>query len=118
MKAFMKSSLVFSGIALAAVTMSACQSDKHAMVEAKDGTVIVCKGCYDQIFKMQHSRNFRGGGTTYEQVHTRHACPYCKTEMSIYTEDGVTKVKCAKCAPEGLDCDKCLPPAGYVPPAS
>ena len=25
-------------------------------------------------------------------------------------------VKCAKCAPEGLACDKCLPPRGYTPP--
>lgn len=56
------------------------------------------------------------GGAPYRQTHTRHDCASCKTEMSIYSENGVLMVKCAKCAPEGMACDKCLPPKNYVPP--
>jgi hypothetical protein len=101
---------------LAGLGLSACQSEKHTVVEPRDGTAIVCKECYNEIYKVTHSTEYLRGAT-YQQSHTRHVCPDCKTEMSIYTEDGVTKVKCAKCAPEGLACDKCLPPKGYVPPA-
>lgn len=77
--------------------------------------MIVCKECYDEIYKVQHSTGPRSA-TSYTQTHTKHECPSCKTEMSIYTENGVTTVRCAKCAPEGLACDKCLPPKDYTPP--
>ncbi len=93
-------SILFSALALAGATLSACQSDKHTMVEPKDATVVACKECYDEVYKVQHSSGSRWGGTV-TQTHTRHVCPDCKTEMSIYTENGVTKVKCARCAPEG-----------------
>lgn len=110
-----KCSILLVPLALAGVALTACQSDKHTMVEPSEGTVIVCKECYDEIYKVQHSAGSRFG-TTYTQA-VKHKCPSCRTEMSIYTENGVTKVKCAKCAPEGLVCDKCLPPEGYVPPS-
>ena len=115
MKIHTHRSIPFTALALISLGIAACQSDKHTMVEPKDGTVITCKECYDEVYKVQHPSGSRWGGTV-TQTHTRHVCPDCKTEMSIYTENGVTKVKCAKCAPEGLACDKCLPPKGYVPP--
>ncbi len=114
MTRFTKRSILVTSFALAGAALSACQSDKHTMVEPKDGTVIVCTECYNEVYKVQHPSGSRWGGTV-SQTRTRHECPSCKTEMSIYTENGVTKVKCARCAPEGLACDKCLPPKGYVP---
>lgn len=117
MTRFNTRSYILACLALAGAALTGCQSDKHTMVEPKDGTVIVCKECYDEVYKMQHSTGSRWG-TTRTETHTRHDCPSCKSEMSIYTENGVTKVKCAKCAPEGLACDKCLPPKDYVPPAT
>lgn len=107
--------LLTSSLLCGALLLSACQSDKHTMVEPKDSTVIVCKDCYNEVYKVQHPSGSRWGGTV-TQAHTRHECPSCKTEMSIYTENGVARVKCAKCAPEGLPCDKCLPPKDWVPP--
>jgi hypothetical protein len=106
---------LLTALAACGLALSACQSDKHTMVEPKDGTAIGCKECYDEVYKTTHSTGSRWG-TSYQQTHSRHECASCKTEISIYSEDGVLKVKCAKCAPEGLACDKCLPPKGYTPP--
>lgn len=111
-----KRSVLFTSLALAGAALSACQSDKHTMVEPKDGTVIACAACYNEVYKVQHPSGSRWGGTV-TTTHTRHGCRSCKTEVSIYTENGVTKVKCAKCAPVGFACDKCLPPKGWTPPA-
>lgn len=108
-------SLFAAAIVLIGAGLSACQSDKHTMVEPQAGTVVACKECYTEVYKVQHASGSRSGGTV-TQTHTRHVCPECKTEMSIYTENGVAMVKCAKCAPEGLPCDKCLPPKGWTPP--
>ena len=107
--------LLLTAIAFAGFGLQGCQSDKHTMVEPAAGTTIVCSMCYDEIYTMRHSTGSRWG-TTYEKTHTRHMCPGCKTEMSIYDENGVLMVKCAKCAPNGLACDKCLPPKDYTPP--
>ena len=107
--------LFHSAIALAGFGLSACQSDKHTMVEPSSGTTIVCTKCYDEVYKTQHPSGSRWGGTV-TQTHTRHMCPECQTEMSIYDVNGVLMVKCAKCTPEGVACDKCLPPKGYTPP--
>ncbi len=115
MTRFTKRSILVTSLSLAGAALSACQSDKHTMVEPKDGTVNVCTECYNEVYKVQHASGSRGGGTV-TQSHTRHVCPECKTEMSIYTQNGVAMVKCAKCAPEGLACDKCLPPKGWTPP--
>jgi hypothetical protein len=106
---------LLASLALSCFALCACQTDKHTMVEPKDGTVIVCKLCYDEVYKERHPTGSRWGGMRTE-THTRHVCPSCQTEMSIYTQNGVTMVKCAKCAPEGLACDKCLPPKGWTPP--
>jgi hypothetical protein len=53
-----------------------------------------------------------GKGTPWTRNETieRHMCPDCKGDMKIYTEDGKLKVQCSKCAPEGVACDRCLPP--------
>lgn len=106
-RAFLFSALAASGLAL-----GACQSDKHTMVEARPGMTVVCQHCYDESVKMTHTYGSRSNAT-YEQTHKTHQCPCCKTEMSTYVENGVPKVKCGGCVPEGVACDKCLPPGPY-----
>lgn len=97
------------------LVLCACQADPHTMAETKDGKLIVCKSCYDEVYTVQHSTRSRLRGTV-TQTHTKHECPDCKAEVSISTENGVAIITCAKCAPEGVRCDKCLPPKDWSPP--
>jgi len=107
--------ILLAAFAFVGFGLTACQSDKHTMVEPPPGSKTICTQCYDEVYKVTHWGSARGGAPS-RQTHTRHECTSCKTEMSIYSENGVLMVKCAKCAPEGLACDKCLPPKDYVPP--
>ena len=104
---------LFAALAVGGFALGACQSDKHTMVEPQLGQTVVCSKCYDQIRKAR-SRGGPTGGLATNRMITTHICEDCKTKMSIYTEDGVLMVKCAKCAPAGLPCDKCLPPEGVA----
>ena len=106
--------LVLLDISTISLALGACASDNHTMVAQKPGTTVVCQECYDQIQKVRHTTGGRFN-RTYDQLHAVHQCASCRNEMSIYTEGGVTKVKCAKCAPEGLACDLCVSPS-VVPP--
>ena len=94
-------------VVLLTSVLSACASDKHTMTPSADGKVAVCRACYDEISKVR-SMQPRTGITTTRTV-TTHMCPDCKSELSIYTEGSTLKSKCAKCAPEGVDCDRCVP---------
>lgn len=109
--------------AAAGVTgLAGCQTDKHAMSGAQPGIKPVCRECYElatQYRQWYPSKSYSGGrfggmsggGGEYRTVTDRvHQCEGCKTEVSFYTENGVQKIKCAKCAPEGLACDMCAPP--------
>ena len=87
-----------------------CATDKHDMVKAEAGQVSVCTKCYDQIRKVRSTGGPRGGLATNRTV-TTHMCEDCKDEMTIYAKDGVLKVRCPTCAPEGADCDRCVPKA-------
>lgn len=106
---------LLTALAACGFALGACQSDKHTMVEAQPGMTVVCKDCYAQAVKMQHASGSRWGSTV-EQTHQVHQCPSCKTDMSTYIENGVPMIKCAGCAPDGVACDKCLPPKGYTGP--
>lgn len=110
----MKNFLIVS-MSLAFSALAACQSDKHTMVQPKDGTVIACKACYDKVYEFRQPSGSHWGSMD-TQTYKHHQCPACKTETSIYTESGVTKIRCAKCAPAGVACDKCLPPKDWTPP--
>jgi hypothetical protein len=68
-----------------------------------------CKLCYDEV-KTIRTGSVRGSQWQQNQVVKRHKCKDCHDEMTIYTQDGTLMVKCAKCAPKGLPCDRCLPP--------
>lgn len=87
-----------------------CASDKHTMTAPQPGQVSVCTKCYDQIRKVRSAGGPRGGLATNRTV-TTHMCEDCKNEMTIYEKDGVLNVRCPTCAPEGVDCDRCVPRA-------
>lgn len=93
---------------VAPLLLAGCQSDKHAMPPTQAGQVAVCRACYDQITTIRTQSNWRTGGRR-NQVIKRHMCEDCKTELSVYTEDGVLMAKCAGCAPDGVACDLCTP---------
>lgn len=90
------------------VTLGGCQSDKHTMTDSGEGKSIVCRLCYDEIQVVRSEFDENPGPTT---IIKKHQCADCNTEMSIYNENGVLMVKCANCAPEGMSCDRCLPPS-------
>lgn len=98
---------VFTGLAI-----GGCQSQKqhHAIIEGESGQQFaVCSKCFDEIQKVRSTGGPRGGLTTNRKIRV-HMCEECKTEMSIYSDqDGALIVKCSKCAPTGLPCDKCRP---------
>ena len=95
--------------ALAALLLAAgCATTKHDIAAAQPGQVSVCTKCYDQIRKARSSGGPRGGLATNRTI-TTHMCEECKDEMTIYSENGVMKVRCPKCAPEGAECDRCTP---------
>lgn len=83
------------------------------MTAAPPGKVTVCAKCYDEIVKARGTGGPLAGLRTNKMI-ARHVCEECNTEMSIYTEQDVLMVKCARCAPEGIACDRCVPPAGYA----
>lgn len=85
-----------------------CANSKHDVAKAEAGQVSVCTKCYDQIRKARSTGGPRGGLATNRTIIT-HMCEDCKDEMTIYEKDGVLKVRCATCAPEGVDCDRCVP---------
>lgn len=97
-------------ILAAASTMLAqgCATSKHDVAKARAGQVSVCTKCYDQIRKARSTGGPRGGLATNRTI-TTHMCEECKDEMTIYEKDGVLMVRCATCAPEGVDCDRCVP---------
>jgi len=114
----MKRTLVFLGWVGLPVFLSAwllgCQAETrkagHAVVEPKTGHVIACQLCYDEAVKVRHALAKGTAWARYETI-TKHRCPGCKAEMSVYTEDGKPMIKCQKCAPAGVACDLCQPPA-------
>jgi hypothetical protein len=91
---------------LALSLLAGCQSRRHTMSQPQTGNVAVCKSCYDHITKVRQSHP-RTGATTQTLHH--HMCPDCNSDLSVYSEGGVLKAKCAQCAPDGVACDLCIP---------
>ena len=96
--------LAFASVAF----IQGCATSKHDISKAEAGQVSVCTKCYDQIRKARSTGGPRGGLATNRTI-TTHTCEDCKNEMTIYEKDGVMMVRCAICAPEGVDCDRCVP---------
>lgn len=87
-----------------------CVTREHDVAEAKAGQVSVCAKCYDRIRTVRSGGHPRGGLATNRTI-TTHMCEECQDEMTIYEKGGVLMVRCAKCAPEGVDSDRCVPRA-------
>lgn len=100
--------------ALVVISLAGCRTDRHTIVEPRPGTRVVCQECYDEVVKVRRRSGHRG--PSYTQNVSVHQCSQCGTQTSIYSENGVLMVKCAGCAPEGMACDKCLPPRDYTSP--
>ncbi|MBN8644086.1 MAG: hypothetical protein J0L61_02465 [Planctomycetes bacterium] len=98
--------LIFA--AASAMLTQGCAASKHDVAKAQAGQVSVCTKCYDQIRKVRSTGGPRGGLATHRTI-TTHMCEECKDEVTIYEKDGVLMVRCATCAPEGVDCDRCVP---------
>lgn len=78
----------------------------HPVVSHPAGHPMQCRMCYDMAVRVltgpsRHKRY---------QVVQRHQCPECRANVVIYTQEGEMKIKCARCAPEGVPCDRCVPP--------
>ena len=87
-----------------------CQSQGHMLKEPQAGMTTVCKVCYDEAVNVHAPYGPRWGAYTDDLAVKRHRCRDCGTDMVIYVEDGRPMIKCARCAPEGVACDECLPP--------
>lgn len=96
-----------TALATCGLTLAACQSDKHTMTDAASGKTIVCQECYDAVTAAH--RDHPASGTKGIQTLRTYQCPCCKTEMSVYIQDGTHMVKCGGCAKEGVAWDNCLP---------
>ena len=95
----------------AILLLGGCESTGgHGMAKQKDGYAMACQKCYDEV-KIVRRQHLKGTEWSQRRVIRKHMCPDCKTEATIYTQDGKPMIKCSKCAPEGVACDRCMPPA-------
>ena len=97
--------LVF--LALSVFALTACQSDKRLASGHEMSKTPVCQECYDAVAAARHT-HAAADASTNEIIKT-YACPCCKTEMSVYIENGTHMVKCGGCASEGVAWDQCRP---------
>jgi len=65
----------------------------------------VCQECYDAVMKAHAEHPSSGPG--HNELIRSYECPCCKSEMSVYIEQGVHMVKCAGCAHDGVAWDEC-----------
>ncbi len=99
-------SLYFRCIAWAAVALPlvSCATPQHGTQHDKVG---VCQECFDAV-RAARTEHPASGPNQNEVINT-YECPCCKSEMSIYIQNGVHMVKCAGCAADGVAWDKCKP---------
>ena len=100
--------LAVAGTLLGAAALTGCATSKHDMVAAPDGKVSVCTKCYDTVRTVMDKQGRRFGPAVERTIITNH-CDECNSDMTIYESGGVLKVRCPHCAPEGVDCDRCVP---------
>lgn len=81
----------------------------HEMTAQTADHPMGCQKCYDQVRQVVTSHS-KGAPWPKAKVFKRHACPECRGDMTIYAEDGKPMIKCPKCAPQGIACDRCLAP--------
>lgn len=111
-------SLLLTAVILAtlAAWASGCANPSHSHpdggVRPAEGQPLQCQLCYDETVRVVKSHRWPKGATRGAKYVTikKHQCPDCQTDVEFYAQDGKPMIKCARCAPEGLPCDQCLPP--------
>jgi hypothetical protein len=73
-----------------------------------EGKVIQCKTCYEAVVTTMRQHP-KGGAAGPRHRISRMKCADCKSDMETYSEGGKLMMQCAKCAPAGVECDKCRP---------
>jgi len=106
---------LFTGLAVVVLgllpgLLPGCATSRHDVAPASAGKISVCSKCYDTIRTVSDSQGRRFGPAVKRTIVT-HTCEECKSEMTIYEANGVLKVRCPTCAPDGVDCDRCVPKA-------
>ena len=111
----MRALALVCGALVVSVAGSACRSP-HRMRGETEGQQVICRSCYDRAVEVWTSSSDKYSGrfgyAPTLHVHQEHQCPDCRTTAVVYTEDGRWMISCTRCAPEGVPCDRCLPPAG------
>ncbi len=103
---------LFASVGLgASLVLAGCEgAGGHKMTTISSGPKheMMCKACYDEV------KVFRRGtpkaSWSRNQIIRTHHCRDCGSDVTLYTQDGVPMDKCSSCAPEGVACDKCVPP--------
>lgn len=106
MTTFTRAHLLLAALLPIVSSLVACHSEGHAATASQPPKVAVCKSCYDQIIRARAS--YRRGEMPTRAVH-KHMCPDCASELTLRDEAGVLTAHCARCAPEGVACDLCIP---------
>tara|TARA_R110002096_G_scaffold34448_9_gene98384 strand:- start:1742 stop:2059 length:318 start_codon:yes stop_codon:yes gene_type:complete len=90
--------LRFAAVVLSTMIFVGCAATPHAEIG-------VCQECYDAVHKarVEHPST----GSNHNEVLGTYECPCCKSEMSVYIENGVHMVKCGGCAKDGVAWDHC-----------
>lgn len=88
-----------------------CQATRakpgHLVKKTADSYDIACQLCYDKIVKIRR-KHAKHTAWKKMRIIKKHMCPECKTEVVFYMEGGKPMIKCLKCVPEGVACDKCV----------
>lgn len=92
-------------LALVTLFIAGCRSDKHMSHDQDVSKTAVCQECYDAVTDARRTHPATDENTT---INT-YVCPCCKTEMSVYIENGVHMVKCGGCARDGVAWNQCRP---------
>lgn len=79
----------------------------HSVAPPESGHRLGCQLCYDETVRgLTGSPKHR----RYKTI-MRHRCAECTTDVAFHVDDdGKLMIRCARCAPEGMPCDRCLPP--------
>lgn len=93
-------------VAVATALLHGCASSRPQVDPAK---MPVCQECFDAVSAARTSQP--ATGPTHNELIRTYDCPCCKTEMSVYIENGTHMVRCEGCVADGVAWDRCRPSA-------
>ena len=88
-----------------------CAGEKHVVLGSRDGVSMQCRLCFDETVKVRKLHRDQKSWRYRDVAIRKHQCPDCTGNVEYYFKEGKAMVRCARCAPAGVDCDRCLPPA-------